>query len=95
LKSISRLSNRIWSSQQRTVVLTYRALLSRYEDTRDLRMLGGYHPGADLELDRAITLAPMLYDALTQSPLAPPSGDAFGEIAERLCGAAGVESAPR
>jgi flagellum-specific ATP synthase len=88
LKSISRLSNRVWSPEQRSAALKYRALLSRYEDTRDLRVLGGYHAGSDPELDRAIALAPLLYDTLTQSPLSPPSSDAFREIEERLSGGA-------
>jgi flagellum-specific ATP synthase len=88
LKSISRLADRVWSPEQRNAALKYRALLSRYEDTRDLRVLGGYHAGSDPELDRAVALVPLLYDALTQSPLSPPSSDAFREIEERLSGGA-------
>ncbi|MCC3245290.1 flagellar protein export ATPase FliI [Methylocystis sp. WRRC1] len=81
LKSISRLADRVWSGEQRDLINECRALISKYEDTRDLRMLGGYQPGADAALDRAIELAPRLYEALKQSPHGEPSIDAIGEIA--------------
>ena len=55
-----------------------------FEDTRDLRLMGGYHSGADPALDRAILLVPRIYDALRQSPDEPLSGDAFQDIARAL-----------
>jgi flagellum-specific ATP synthase len=84
LKSISRLANSVWTHEQRDLALKLRAILSRFEDTRDLRMLGGYQAGGDPELDRAVALAPLVYEALTQSPNDPPSADAFKEIMDHL-----------
>lgn len=84
LKSISRLANNVWTEDQRNLVLKLRAMLSKFEDTRDLRILGGYHSGGDQELDRAIAMTPLVYEALTQSPHAAPSLDAFKEIADHL-----------
>jgi flagellum-specific ATP synthase len=82
--SISRLAHHAWRPEQRHLIQKLRALVSRYEDTRDLRMLGGYQKGADPELDQAIQLVPKLYEAVCQSPQAPPSMDAFREVADRL-----------
>lgn len=86
--SISRLAHQAWKPEQRHLVLKLRSLVSRYEDTRDLRMLGGYQKGADVELDQAILLVPKLYEALSQSPQSPPSIDPFREIADKLQSAA-------
>ncbi|OAI29582.1 flagellar protein export ATPase FliI [Methylosinus sp. R-45379] len=82
--SISRLAHHAWKPEQRHLIQKLRALVSRYEDTRDLRMLGGYQRGADMELDQAVQLVPKLYEALTQSPQSPPSVDPFREVADRL-----------
>ena len=46
-------------------------MIARFEDTRDLRLMGGYHPGNDLELDRAVAMVPRIYDALRQDADAP------------------------
>jgi flagellum-specific ATP synthase len=86
LKSISRIADRVWSEDERQFVMRLRATLARFEDTRDLRMLGGYQPGADMALDRAVAAAPLVYEALTQSPQSPQSLNAMNEIAERLQG---------
>ena len=59
-------------------------MIARFEDTRDLRLMGGYQPGQDSELDQAVALVPKLYEAVTQSPANPPSRDAFQELAEAL-----------
>ena len=53
LTSVSRLAHHAWSAEQRGLVMKLRALIARFEDTRDLRLLGGYQPGADAELDQA------------------------------------------
>lgn len=84
LASISRLANHVWSADERTLALRLRAMISRFEETRDLRLMGGYQPGVDTELDQAVNLVPRIYDALTQAPNAPPSTDAFRELAEAL-----------
>ena len=41
-------------------------MISRFEDTRDIRLLGAYQPGADAELDIAVRQVPLIYEALTQ-----------------------------
>jgi len=86
--SISRLAHHAWKPEQRHLIQKLRALVSRYEDTRDLRMLGGYQRGTDIELDQAVQLVPKLYEALVQSPQSPPSVDPFREVADRLQSAA-------
>lgn len=84
LKSISRLADRVWTPAQRTRVMQLRGAMSKFEDTRDLRLLGGYTPGADPALDRAVELAPKLYQALIQTPQDALSVDALGEISAQL-----------
>jgi flagellum-specific ATP synthase len=82
LASISRLSHKAWSKQQAKVASEMRRLISRFEETKDLRTLGGYQPGADPELDRAIIFVPKLYNALIQSSTEGPCNDPFVSIAE-------------
>lgn len=81
LKSISRLANVAWREGERAIVDECRALIARFEDTRDLRLLGGYQSGVDPMLDRAVALAPQIYDRLRQSPRDPPTGDAIADLA--------------
>jgi flagellum-specific ATP synthase len=59
-------------------------LVARYEDSRDLRAIGGYQAGADPDLDKAVAMVPKLYRALTQSLESPASRDPFRDIAEVL-----------
>lgn len=84
LSSISRLSSQVWSPEQMELVRKLRAIVARYEDTRDLRSMGGYAPGSDAELDQAVRMVPRLYDALRQSPGQPLSNEAFRDLAEKL-----------
>ena len=84
LTSLSRLAQRVWSADQARAVQELKRLVARFEDTRDLRAMGGYVPGADPELDRAIETVPKLYRILSQSVSEPPSPDAFRDIATRL-----------
>jgi flagellum-specific ATP synthase len=81
LKSISRLADRVWSAADREVISRARALIARYEDTRDLRLLGAYQAGTDAELDRAVALTPKIYEALQQSPHSGPREEAIGALA--------------
>jgi flagellum-specific ATP synthase len=48
--------------------------------------MGGYTPGADPILDKAIRSAPRIYEAMQQSLDAPPSEDPFIELAAALRG---------
>ncbi|NJM28848.1 MAG: flagellar protein export ATPase FliI [Rhizobiales bacterium] len=75
LLSISRLAQKAWTPAEAAAVSKWRKLLMRFEDSRDLRALGGYVRGGDAELDEAIALVPQLYAALEQSPGDPVSGN--------------------
>lgn len=68
LASLSRLAPKAWTTAEQSVVQSARATIARFEDTRDLRMIGGYQPGSDPELDQAVALTPKLYDMLKQRP---------------------------
>jgi flagellum-specific ATP synthase len=81
LTSVSRLAAKAWTPEQWTLVTKLRAMIARFEDTRDLRLMGGYRDGTDPALDRAIELVPRLYEAMRQSPADPPCQDVFQEIA--------------
>ena len=84
LASISRLADIVWTAEQRHLVRTLKTMIARFEDTRDLRLMGGYHPGNDAELDRAVVMVPRIYEALRQDPSAKPSTDVFSELAQVL-----------
>ncbi len=84
MSSVSRLADHVWSPEERGLVLKLRALIARYEDTRDLRLMGGYHRGVDPELDRAIELVPRLFESMKQHPQDPQSVNAFQEVAHAL-----------
>jgi len=84
LASISRLATRAWSEEQRALVARLKAMIARFEDTRDIRLLGAYQPGADIELDLAVRQVPLLYEALAQSPGDGASRDPFGDLARHL-----------
>jgi flagellum-specific ATP synthase len=84
LTSISRLANIVWTADQRKLITTLRAMIAHYEDTRDLRLMGGYSTGTDPELDRAIQIVPVIYNAMKQSPEEPISLDVFQDIARAL-----------
>ena len=83
LGSISRLAQHVWTRDQATLVSKLRGLISRFEDTRDLRLMGGYQAGSDADLDQAVSLVPRIYEAMRQSP-GESSADAFRELAEVL-----------
>ena len=63
-----------------------KTMIARFEDTRDLRLMGGYHAGTDAELDRAVAMVPRIYDALRQDPAA--------EAQQRRLRRAGAGAAP-
>lgn len=84
LTSISRLAQNVWTSDQQKLVLKLKSMISHFEETRDLRLMGGYRTGADPELDKAIELVPKILNAMKQSPQDPQSVDAYQEIARAL-----------
>ncbi|PNG26541.1 flagellar protein export ATPase FliI [Methylocella silvestris] len=87
LGSISRLAQIAWTDEQRDLVLKLRGMIARFEDTSDLRLMGGYKAGQDADLDQAVVLVPKIYKTLQQSPQSTPSADAFRELAQSLTGA--------
>jgi flagellum-specific ATP synthase len=94
LSSVSRLANAAWSPSERELVFKLRGMIARFEDTRDLRLMGGYQRGADPELDRAVHLVPHIFDSMKQDPQDPQSTNAFQEVAEALAGATREATTP-
>ncbi|XAZ24092.1 flagellar protein export ATPase FliI [Sinorhizobium sp. B11] len=90
LASISRLARKAWTPDQEKLVSRLKVLIHRFEETRDLRLIGGYRPGADADLDMAVRQVPIIYDVLKQSPGDRESLDAFADLAGALKAAAGV-----
>lgn len=84
LTSVSRLAHHAWTTEQRGLIAKLRSLIARFEDTRDLRLLGGYQPGSDAELDQAVQLVPIIYDAMKQGPDSPYGASAFRDLADAL-----------
>lgn len=68
LASLSRLAPKAWTTAEQSIMQLARATIARFEDTRDLRMIGGYQPGSDPELDQSVAITPKLYDILKQHP---------------------------
>jgi flagellum-specific ATP synthase len=84
LTSVSRLAHHVWTKEQRALVMRLRTMISRFESSRDLRLMGGYHAGSDPLMDQAVSFAPKIYEAMNQSRGDPPSQDAFRELANAL-----------
>ena len=84
LASLSRLAKHAWSLEQQRLVLSLRSLISKFEESRDLRAMGGYQPGADIELDRALVIVPKLYTAMCQSSSKPVEQDAFADLLKQV-----------
>jgi flagellum-specific ATP synthase len=84
LASISRLAPKAWTKEQQILVTRLRSMIARFEDTRDIRLLGAYQPGADPELDLAVRQVPTIYEALTQTPQDNVSPDPFADLARHL-----------
>jgi flagellum-specific ATP synthase len=82
--SLSRLAPRVWSVEEQKLIIQLRSIISRFEETRDLRLMGAWQQGNDEMLDRAVATVPLIYQALCQSPSDPPSADPFGELAAYL-----------
>jgi flagellum-specific ATP synthase len=84
LASVSRLAAKAWREDERALAMRLKAMIARFEDTRDIRLLGGYQAGTDAELDLAIRQVPVIYEALVQSPGDPVSPDPFADLARHL-----------
>jgi flagellum-specific ATP synthase len=86
LASISRLATKAWADDERTLVSRLRSMIARFEDTRDIRLLGAYQAGVDADLDLAVRQVPLIYEVLSQSPKDGASYDAFADLARHLKG---------
>jgi flagellum-specific ATP synthase len=86
LASVSRLAHNVWDPEERELVSKLRTLIAKYEDTRDLRLMGGYQSGRDSGLDQAVDMVPRIYTAMRQDASAPPSADPFRELRDMLKG---------
>lgn len=84
LGSLSRLSHKAWSEEERTLVGHLRAMIARFEETRDIRAMGAYQSGADAFLDGAVRQVPAIFEALNQKPGDQPSLNAFADLAHFL-----------
>lgn len=84
LTSVSRLAQSVWTPEQRKLVLKLRSMIAHFEDTRELRLMGGYRQGVDANLDQAIEVVPKLLDTMKQHPSEPMSTDAFQDLAQAL-----------
>jgi flagellum-specific ATP synthase len=84
LASVSRLAHCVWNPEERELVSKLRAMIAKYEDTRDLRLMGGYQAGRDAGLDQAVGMVPNIYDAMRQDTAAAPSADPFRELRDAL-----------
>ncbi|UPK37314.1 flagellar protein export ATPase FliI [Bradyrhizobium sp. 186] len=86
LASVSRLAHNVWDPEERELVSKLRTMMAKYEDTRDLRLMGGYQSGRDSGLDQAVDMVPRIYSAMRQDASAPPSADPFRELRDMLKG---------
>ncbi|GLK70078.1 flagellar protein export ATPase FliI [Ancylobacter dichloromethanicus] len=86
LRSVSRLADLVWSREERELIRRLRSLIARFEDTSDLRLMGGYQPGSDVELDQAVKIVPRIYEALSQYADAPACRDPFADLAAAIRG---------
>ncbi|MEK1888878.1 MAG: flagellar protein export ATPase FliI [Phyllobacterium sp.] len=84
LSSISRLAQHNWTPEQAKLATSLRGLISRFEETRDLRMIGAYQTGNDPHIDQAVTLVPLIYNAMQQTPASPLSNDPYSDLAAAL-----------
>lgn len=82
--SLSRLAHVALTPDRQAIAQKLRAMVARFEDSRDLRTMGGYRAGVDTELDAAVAIVPLLYANLVQSGDSAPCQDAFREVTEAL-----------
>ena len=84
LASVSRLAAPRWTPEQSALVTRLRSMIARYEETRELRMMGGYTAGSDPMLDQAVKTVPRIYECMTQMLSSPLCNDPFVDLAAAL-----------
>jgi len=82
LRSVSRLADKAWSEEQRSIAKHLKSMIAEFEGTRELRLLGAYKSGTSAELDRAVTLVPRIYEFLGQAPKVVSESDVFQDLAK-------------
>lgn len=83
--SLSRVMADIVPPGHAALAREFRALVSAYEENRDLVLMGAYRAGSDPLLDRAIELHPRLVSFLTQARDARASlAEAYSDLANLL-----------
>ena len=92
LSSISRLANVVWSAEDAELVRSVKSMVSRFEETRELRVLGAYKPGSDPELDQAVAITPKIYNWLAQAPDSRPTVAAIQDLRQLLAQSAAPQS---
>ena len=85
-QSISRLMNDIVSQPQQKNAQTLRKYLSKYNENRDLVLMGGYVQGQDSDLDQALALWPEILKFLHQDENEVCDFDASHDQLSKLLG---------
>ena len=85
-QSISRLMNEIVSQPQQKNAQTLRKYLSKYNENRDLVLMGGYVQGQDPDLDQALALWPEILKFLHQDENEVCDFDASHDQLSKLLG---------
>ena len=85
-ESISRLMNDIVSQPQQKNAQTLRKYLSKYNENRDLVLMGGYVQGQDPDLDQALALWPQILKFLHQDENEVCDFDASHDQLSKLLG---------
>jgi len=81
--SISRVMPAVVGSHQLARAQRFKQFHNRYEESRDMISIGGYRPGNDPELDRAVTLHPVMERFLCQDMTsAVPFADSVAALDE-------------
>ena len=85
-QSVSRLMTDIVSEEQMKRSQLLRKYISKYNENRDLILMGGYVQGQDLDLDKAMQIWPLIIDFLQQEDNQPCDFETSMESLEQLIG---------
>jgi len=85
-QSVSRLMTDIVSDEQMKRSQLLRKYISKYNENRDLILMGGYVQGQDLDLDKAMQIWPLIIEFLQQEDNQPCDFEASMESLEQLIG---------
>jgi flagellum-specific ATP synthase len=80
LASISRLASKSWSAPEARLANEAKRMVSRFESTKELRLIGNYQKDTDKDLDAAVELVPRIYSLLAQEPDAENAPDIFTQL---------------